>query len=123
MRHKFANKKLGRNVAHRKAMLRNQIISLITHNRIITTEAKAKETKRLAEKLITLARKSSDDKVKNLHLKRLAFEILNDRKLVDKLFNEIGPLYKERNGGYTRIYKLGRRAGDAAPMALLELVK
>jgi large subunit ribosomal protein L17 len=95
----------------------------MTHNKIITTEAKAKETRRIAEKLITIARQVSEDKSKNVHLKNLAFTILNDKKMVEKLFNEIAPQYKERDGGYTRIYKLGRRAGDAAEMAMLEFVK
>ncbi len=123
MRHQLANKKLGRRVPHRRSLFRNQIISLMTHDKIITTEAKAKETRRIAEKLITIARQLSDDKAKNMHLKNCAFTILNDKKMVEKLFNEIAPQYKERNGGYTRIYKLGRRAGDAAEMAMLELVK
>ncbi len=123
MRHQLANKKLGRRVPHRRSLFRNQIISLMTHNKIITTEAKAKETRRIAEKLITIARQVSEDKAKNMHLKNLAFTILNDKKMVDKLFNEIAPQYKERDGGYTRIYKLGRRAGDAAEMAMLEFVK
>lgn len=108
---------------HRRSLFRNQIISLMTHNKIITTEAKAKETRRIAEKLITIARQVSEDKSKNMHLKNLAFTILNDKKMVEKLFNEIAPQYKERDGGYTRIYKLGRRAGDAAEMAMLEFVK
>ncbi|HBC75254.1 MAG: 50S ribosomal protein L17 [Candidatus Wallbacteria bacterium GWC2_49_35] len=123
MRHQLANKKLGRRVPHRRSLFRNQIISLMTHNKIITTEAKAKETRRIAEKLITIARQVSEDKSKNMHLKNLAFTILNDKKMVEKLFNEIAPQYKERDGGYTRIYKLGRRAGDAAEMAMLEFVK
>jgi len=123
VRHQLANKKLGRRVPHRRAMFRNQVISLFTHSKIITTEAKAKETCRIAEKLITIARQSSEDKAKNMHLKNSAFTILNDKKVVDKLFNDIAPQYKERNGGYTRMYKLGRRAGDAAEMAMLELVK
>jgi len=110
-------------VPHRRSLFRNQIISLMTHNKIITTEAKAKETRRIAEKLITIARQVSEDKSKNMHLKNLAFTILNDKKMVEKLFNEIAPQYKERDGGYTRIYKLGRRAGDAAEMAMLEFVK
>lgn len=123
MRHQLANKKLGRRVPHRRSLFRNQIISLMTHNKIITTEAKAKETRRIAEKLITIARQVSEDKAKNMHLKNLAFTILNDKKMVEKLFNELAPQYKERDGGYTRIYKLGRRAGDAAEMAMLEFVK
>lgn len=123
MRHRNANKKLGRRVAHRKAMFRNQIISLFEHSRIVTTEPKAKETRKIAEKLITIAKGKTEDRVANYNLKRQAYSILNDNGMVDKLFNEIGPLYKERNGGYTRIYKLGNRAGDAASMALLELVK
>jgi len=104
-------------------MFRNQVIALFTHSKIVTTEAKAKETSRIAEKLITIARQMTEDKINTMNLKNSAFTILNDKKMVDKLFNEIAPAYKERNGGYTRIYKLGTRAGDAAEMAMLELVK
>ncbi|HNY12005.1 MAG TPA: 50S ribosomal protein L17 [Candidatus Wallbacteria bacterium] len=123
MRHKDANKKLGRRVPHRRSMFRNQVISLFTHSKIVTTEAKAKETSRIAEKLITIARQMTEDKTNTMNLKNSAFTILNDKKMVDKLFHEIAPQYKDRNGGYTRMYKLGTRAGDAAEMAMLELVK
>jgi large subunit ribosomal protein L17 len=104
-------------------MFRNQVIALFTHSKIVTTEAKAKETSRIAEKLITIARQMTEDKINTMNLKNSAFTILNDKKMVDKLFHEIAPQYKERSGGYTRIYKLGTRAGDAAEMAMLELVK
>jgi len=123
VRHREANKKLGRRTAHRQSMFRNQVISLLNNSKIITTEAKAKETRRIAEKLITLARGMSEDRTNTMNLKNQANCILNDRKMVDRLFHEIAPTYKDRNGGYTRIYKLGTRAGDAAEMAMLELVK
>lgn len=104
-------------------MFRNQVISLLTNSKIITTEAKAKETRRIAEKLITIARGMNEDRTATMNLKNQANTILNDRKMVDRLFHEIAPSYKGRNGGFTRIYKLGTRAGDAAEMAMLELVK
>jgi large subunit ribosomal protein L17 len=116
MRHRHGLRKLNRTSAHRLAMLRNMSNSLLRFERIKTTVPKAKELRRVVEPLITLAKESS---VAN---KRLAFNRLRDRDMVVKLFNELGPRYKERPGGYTRILKFGFRAGDNAPMALVELV-
>ena len=116
MRHRHGLRKLNRTSAHRLAMLRNMSNSLLRYERIKTTVPKAKELRRVVEPLITLAKESS---VAN---KRLAFNRLRDRDMVVKLFNELGPRYKTRPGGYTRILKFGFRAGDNAPMALVELV-
>ena len=120
MRHLCDKKKLGRKTAHRLAMIRNQVISLLTNKRLETTEVKAKATKRVAERVITIARRATDptDHV----ARRAAYSILHDNAAVRTLFHEVGPKYKDRNGGYTRIYKLGFRAGDASPMALLSLI-
>ena len=109
--------KLGRNSSARKALFRSVLVSLFKHERIETTEAKAKEISGLAEKLITLAKR--DD----LSARRQVIAELVDKEVAKKLFDEIAPKYNDRNGGYTRILKLGVRRGDAAPMALLELVK
>ena len=116
MRHRNTGRQLSRNSSHRKAMLRNMATSLLSHEVIKTTVAKAKELRRVAEPLITLA------KIDTVHKRRLAFSRLRDRDVVTKLFNELGPRYKERPGGYMRILKMGFRAGDNAPMALVELV-
>lgn len=116
MRHRKSGRQLGRNASHRKAMFRNMAASLLRHEVIRTTVPKAKELRRVAEPLITMAK---DDSV---HKRRLAFSRLRDRDVVTKLFNELGPRYKERPGGYLRILKMGYRAGDTAPMALVELV-
>jgi len=116
MRHLKKVKKLGRDTEHRRALLRNQVISLFTHGKIKTTLQKAKETRRWAEKMITLG------KVGTVPARREAFKFLVDRKMVNRVFDEISPLFKDRNGGYTRIYKLWRRRGDDAQMALLELL-
>lgn len=116
MRHRNTGRQLSRNSSHRKAMLRNMATSLLSHEVIKTTVAKAKELRRVAEPLITLA------KIDSVHKRRLAFARLRDRDVVTKLFNELGPRYKERPGGYMRILKDGFRAGDNAPMALVELV-
>jgi large subunit ribosomal protein L17 len=116
MRHRHGLRKLNRTSSHRLAMLRNMTNSLFTHEAIRTTLPKAKELRRVVEPLITLGREPT---VAN---KRLAFNRLRDREIVVKLFNEIGPRYKARNGGYTRILKFGFRVGDNAPMALMELV-
>jgi len=116
MRHRKSGRQLGRNSSHRKAMFRNMAASLLRHEVIKTTVPKAKELRRVAEPLITMAK---DDTV---HKRRLAFSRLRDRDVVTKLFNELGPRYKERQGGYLRILKMGYRAGDTAPMALVELV-
>jgi large subunit ribosomal protein L17 len=116
MRHGHGLRKLNRTSSHRLAMLRNMSNSLLRHERIKTTLPKAKELRRVVEPLITLAKEPS---VAN---RRLAFNRLRDREMVVKLFNELGPRYKARSGGYTRILKFGFRVGDNAPMALMELV-
>ena len=116
MRHRSGLRKLNRTSSHRLAMFRNMCVSLLTHEAIKTTLPKAKELRRVVEPLITLAK---EDTLAN---KRLAFARLRDRDLVVKLFAEIGPRFKERNGGYTRILKMGFRQGDNAPMAYMELV-
>ena len=115
MRHLNAGRKLNRTSSHRKAMLRNMAASLFTHELIRTTLPKAKELRRVAEPLITL---SKEDSVAH---RRLAFARLRDRKVVTKLFNQLGPRYQARPGGYLRILKCGFREGDTAPMAYVEL--
>lgn len=116
MRHRNTGRQLSRNSSHRAAMLRNMAASLLNHEVIKTTVPKAKELRRVAEPLITLA------KTDTVHKRRIAFARLRDRDVVTKLFNELGPRYKERPGGYMRILKMGFRPGDSAPMALVELV-
>ena len=116
MRHGMVNRKLGRTSAHRNALFRNQLASLIEKERIITTLPKAKELRPQIEKLITLARQD------NVHARRQAGRVIADDTLVAKLFGTLGPRFAERPGGYTRIIKLGARRGDAAEMAILELV-
>ena len=116
MRHLKSGRKLNRNSSHRKAMFRNMATSLFEHEIIKTTVPKAKELRRVAEPLITLAKEDS------VAHRRLAFDRLRDREVVTKLFNELGPRYVDRPGGYLRIMKCGHRAGDSAPMAYVELV-
>ena len=116
MRHRQSNRKLNRTTSHRLAMLRNMANSLLKHEVIKTTLPKAKELRRVAEPLITLG------KTPSLANRRLAFARLRDRDMVVKLFDELGPRYQARNGGYLRILKFGFRQGDNAPMALVELV-
>ena len=116
MRHRIKGKKLSRDSAQRKALLRSLVTSFLEKERIRTTLAKAKATRPVAEKMITLAKKNS------LHSRRLALRFIYKREVVKKLFDEIGPRFSERPGGYTRIVKIGPRAGDGAEMALLELV-
>lgn len=116
MRHRKSGRQLNRNSSHRKAMFRNMAASLFRHEMIRTTLPKAKELRRVVEPLITLA---GTDSVAN---RRLAFSRLRDRDIVTKLFNELGPRYAERPGGYLRILKCGFRTGDNAPMAYVELV-
>lgn len=116
MRHRESGRKLNRNSAHRRAMFKNMAASLVHHEIIKTTLPKAKELRRVAEPLITLAKTDS------IARRRQAFARLRDRDAVTKLFNELGPRYQERPGGYLRILKCGFRAGDNAPMALVELV-
>ena len=117
MKHKIGFNALSRNGAERKALLRNMVTSLFRFERIETTVAKAKEVRRLAEKMITRA------KVDNVHNRRLTSAVLFDEAVVNKLFTEIAPLYADVNGGYTRIVKMQSRLGDAADMVILELTK
>ena len=116
MRHRKSGRPLSRTSTHRKAMFQNMTVSLLQHEMIKTTLPKAKELRRVAEPLITMAKNDS------VHKRRLAFARLRDRDTVTKLFNELGPRYKDRPGGYLRILKTGFRAGDNAPMAYVELV-
>ena len=116
MRHRKSGRRLGRNASHRKAMYRNMAASLFRHETIKTTLPKAKELRRVAEPLITLAKQDGASR------RRLAFARLRDDVAVGKLFNELGPRFKDRPGGYLRILKMGYRAGDAAPMALVQLL-
>ncbi|ACL73378.1 50S ribosomal protein L17 [Thioalkalivibrio sulfidiphilus] len=116
MRHRNSGRQLSRNSAHRKATLQNMTASLFRHEVIKTTLPKAKELRRVAEPLITLA------KVDNVHKRRVAFARLRDKEMVGKLFQELGPRYQTRPGGYMRILKCGNRPGDNAPMAFVELV-
>lgn len=116
MRHRQSGRKLNRNSSHRSAMFRNMAASLMEHEVIKTTLPKAKELRRVAEPLITMAKEDSVAK------RRIAFSRLRNRDVVTKLFNELGPRYKDRPGGYLRILKCGVRAGDKAPMAIVELV-
>jgi large subunit ribosomal protein L17 len=116
MRHRKKGRALSRTASHKKATIRNMVTSLIRHERIETTTAKAKELRPFAERLITLGRRG------DLHARRLAGRSIADRDVLGKLFDEVGPRFAERPGGYTRILKLGNRRGDAAEMALIELV-
>jgi large subunit ribosomal protein L17 len=116
MRHGLGLRKLGRTTSHRIAMLRNMTVSLLRHEEITTTLPKAKELRRVAEPMITLGKKPS------LANRRLAFDRLRDRDIVAKLFDDLGPRYAKRNGGYLRILKTGFRKGDNAPLALVTLM-
>ncbi len=116
MRHRKSGRKLGRNSSHRTAMFRNMATSLVQHETIKTTLPKAKELRRVVEPLITLAKQDGVSR------RRVAFARLRDNAAVGKLFNELGPRFKNRPGGYLRILKIGFRAGDAAPMALVQLL-
>jgi large subunit ribosomal protein L17 len=116
MRHRKTGRKLGRNSSHRKAMFANMVTSLLEHGRITTTEAKAKELRRMAARMITLGKKNT------VHAKRLASQTIRTRGILVKLFDEIAPGFSERHGGYTRIFKLGPRRGDNAPMSIIELM-
>ncbi|MBF1050653.1 MAG: 50S ribosomal protein L17 [Peptostreptococcaceae bacterium] len=109
-------RKLGRKTSHRNLMLRNLTTDVLKHGKITTTVTRAKETRRMAEKMITLGKKG------DLNSRRAALAYITDEEVVKKLFSEIAPKYEERNGGYTRIIKLGERRGDSAPMSILELV-
>lgn len=116
MRHRKAGRKLGRTSSHRKAMMRNLVTSLLNHEKIITTDAKAKELRSVADKMITLGKRGS------LHARRQALSFIRDRKVTDKVFGELSPRYSEREGGYTRIIKTGNRIGDNAPLSIIELI-
>ena len=116
MRHRNAGRQLSRNASHRRAMMRNMASSLLLHETIRTTLPKAKELRRVVEPLITMAKEDG------VAQRRRAFDRLRDKAVVGKLFNELGPRYRARPGGYLRILKMGYRPGDAAPMALVQLV-
>ena len=116
MRHRRRTRRLGCKTAHRKAMLGNMVTSLLRHGRIVTTVPRAKEVRRVADKMVTLAKRSS------LHARRQAFSVIRDRKVVSKLFDKWGQEFADRNGGYTRIVRIGPRRGDAAMMSIVELV-
>lgn len=116
MRHRKSGRYFSRTSSHRKAMFKNMMVSLLKHELIKTTVAKAKELRTYIEPMITLG------KVDSVHNRRIAFSRLRDREMVQKLFEEIGPHFKSRPGGYTRVLKCGNRKGDCAPMAIVELV-
>ena len=116
MRHRKAGKRLGRTTSHREAMLRNMVTSLLEHERIVTTTPKAKEVRRLADRMITLAKRG------DLHARRQAMAVIRRKNVVAKLFEELKNDYLNREGGYTRVIKTGNRVGDAASMAIIELV-
>jgi large subunit ribosomal protein L17 len=116
MRHRNAGRKLGRTSAHRRALLRNLVTSLLEHEQIETTDAKAKELRRVAERMITLGKRGS------LHARRQALRVVRSREVAAKLFEELAERYRTRPGGYTRVLKLRTRVGDAAPVSMIELV-
>ena len=116
MRHRMSGRKLNRTGSHRKAMFANMAVALLTHEQIKTTLPKAKELRRVADRMITLGKRG------NLHARRQALSVLHDTELVGKLFGPLAERYKERNGGYTRVVKAGFRYGDDAPMAIIELL-
>jgi large subunit ribosomal protein L17 len=117
MRHNKTGRRLGRNSSHRAAMMRNMVTSLLEHEKITTTDTRAKELRKVAEKMITLGKRG------DLHARRQALRVIRDRQDVGKLFAQIGPRYKDRPGGYTRILRLGNRLGDNAPQVIIELVE
>jgi large subunit ribosomal protein L17 len=117
MRHRLEGRKFGRETDARRLMMRNLVKSMIEHGQIHTTLAKAKEMRRFVERVVTYGKNDT------VHSRRLAYSVLGDRDLVKKLFDEIAPTFANRNGGYTRVLKLGKRLGDAADMVLLELVE
>jgi large subunit ribosomal protein L17 len=114
MRHLNQGRKLNRTSAHRKALFRNLVLALVKHDRIKTTDAKAKELRRYADRMVTLGKRG------DLAARRLAFAFMQSRDAVKRLFDEIAPRFKERNGGYTRVVKFGFRRGDAAPLSIVE---
>ena len=116
MRHRVAGRKLSRDTGHRLAMYRNLVTDLLRYEKIVTTEAKAKEARSLAENMITLGKEG------NLHARRQALSFISDKKVVKKVFDELAPRYADRQGGYTRLVRLGPRLGDGAPLVQLELV-
>ena len=116
MRHRKGLKKLGRSSSHRQAMLRNMVTSLLDHERIQTTDSKAKELRRVAERMITLGKRG------DLHARRQALSVIRSKEVTGKVFDELADRYRERPGGYTRVMKLGQRQGDAAPMSIVELL-
>ncbi len=116
MRHRKSGVKLNRTSSHRKAMFRNMVTSLFKYTSIKTTEAKAKELRKLADKMITLAKRG------DLHARRQALSVIREKNVVHQLFNDVSEKFGSRQGGYTRIIKLGARSGDAAPMAMIELI-
>lgn len=116
MRHRIAGRKLSRSKSHRRALYRNLVTDLLRYEKIVTTEAKAKEVRSMAEKMVTLGKDGT------LHARRRALAFIYDKHVVEKVFDDIGPRYGERQGGYTRILRLGPRLGDNAPMVQLELV-
>jgi large subunit ribosomal protein L17 len=116
MRHRKAGRKLGRTSSHLKAMLRNLVTSFLEYEKIETTDAKAKELRKLSEKMITLGKRG------DLHARRQALSVIMSKKVVKKLFEVIAPRFQNRNGGYTRIMKVGRRLGDNAPLSIIELI-
>lgn len=122
MRHKVAGRRLKRSSSHRQALFKNLITELFRHRRITTTEAKAKAVRPEAEKLITVAKRSMDME-SDVHARRRVLRTITDKEVMQELFETIAPEYKNRPGGYTRIIKLGPRQGDAAPMAIIELVE
>ena len=116
MRHNNAGRRLGCNTSHRQAMMRNMVTSLIENEKITTTDTRAKELRKLAEKMITLGKRN------DLHARRQVLSVVRDPKMVAKLFNLLSPRFQERNGGYTRIIKIGNRLGDNAPLSRIEFL-
>jgi large subunit ribosomal protein L17 len=116
MRHRMRSSKLGRTSAHRKALYRNLVTSLLEHERVSTTDAKAKQLRRLADKMITLGKRGT------LHARRRALRVIRSPEVAAKVFSDLADRYRDRAGGYTRVLKIGNRAGDAAPVSLVELV-
>jgi large subunit ribosomal protein L17 len=127
MRHRNSVKQLGRTHAHRKAMFANMVTSFFKYERIVTTKEKGKELKRISERLITRAKRNiglpAKEAGRMLHNKREVMKVVKDKDVVKKLFDDIAPRFKDRKGGYTRIYLLGKRPGDAAEMSIIELVE
>lgn len=117
MKHQIKGRKLGRNTPHRKAMLRNMVTSLLDHERMETTDSRAKELRGVAERMITLGKRGT------LHARRMALAMIQRESVVSKVFDELAQRYRDRDGGYTRVIKLGNRRGDNSPMSIIELVK